>query len=124
MRQLRRPIAAEAAAHAGDPFAVDVIAGFQIIHRRGKSSLRAEITAEAWIFAGTWHVDGKTGKTIFEQDVVVGAPIFFPAVDAAPVHHHRGSIYTVRHLQITDNLLALERDFDPLQGWVHRRRRL
>ena len=57
MGKLRRPIAAEAAAHAGDPFAIDVAAGFEIIHRRGKSPLRAQIAAETRILTGARHVD-------------------------------------------------------------------
>src|SRR6266850_2810132 len=87
MRQLCRPIATETAAHAGDPLAVDIGAAFEIVHRRRKSSLGPRIAAKTRVFPSARHVDGKAGKAILEQDVIVGAPIFFPAVDAAPVHH-------------------------------------
>src|SRR5947209_3071473 len=81
-------------------------AAFEVIHRRRKRSLCADIAAEARIFPSARHVDGKTGKAILEQDIVVGAPIFFPAVDTTPVHHHRRSIHSLGHLQIADDLLS------------------
>src|SRR5207247_11339965 len=93
MSEFRRPIAAEAAAHAGDPFAIDVAAGFEIIHRRGKSPLRAQIAAETRILTGARHVDGETSKAQLEQDVVISPAIFFPTVDAAPVPQHWRAIH-------------------------------
>ncbi len=53
------------------------------------------------------------------KHIVVGAPIFFPTVDAAPVHDDRRAIDALGHLQIANDFFSFERNLDSLQRRIH-----
>ncbi len=119
VRQLGRPVAAEAAAHASDALAVDITPRGQIIHRRGKGSLGLRLVAQTRILPSAGHVDGEAGDADLEQHVIVGAAVFFPTVDAAPVHDDWRPMDALGHLQIANDFFAFEGNLTTLQRRIH-----
>ena len=75
--------------------------------------------AQTGILPGAGHVDGEASDAHLEQYVVVGPPVFFPTVDAAPMHDDRRSIDTLGHLQIADDFFTFERNLATLQRRIH-----
>src|SRR4029077_12956633 len=78
VRELRRPVSAEAPAHNCDPLAVDIVAGFEIVDGRRKGSFGAGVLPEAWVFTGARHIDGEGRQTLVMKKLAIGSPIFLP----------------------------------------------
>ena len=115
---LCRPVSAEAAAHNSDTLAIDIVASFQIVDGCRKGPFGARLLPETWVLAGAGHIDGEGRQSFFVKHFTIGHPVFFPTIDAAPVHHHRGTIDAPRDLQIANDFFALERNLDALQWWI------
>ena len=123
-REPRRPVGAEAAAPDGDALAVDVVAGRQIIEPGEDRCARPRIAVQHRVLAAARHVDGERGEARVHRGLGDLQAVFLPAVDAAPVHDHGRLGDARRLLQIADELLALERNFDDLERRIEMLRRL
>ena len=123
-RELRGPIPAVAPAPYAEAGGVDVVALQQMIDQRGKRALGVGLGVEHRALAGAGHVDRKAREAGLVQPRVRALPVFFPAVDAAPMHDDRGFPGTGRDLQIADELFAFERHLDDLERRVEILRRL
>ena len=113
--ELRGPVTAETAAYHRNAVAVNILASLEVIECRRKGPLRARFLAEARIFAGSGHINGKSRESFFVQQLAIGPAIFLPAIDSAPVHDERRTNGSLRNLQIADDFLSFERNLDALE---------
>ena len=100
------------------------VARFEMIDGRRESPLRPRLLSEAWVFSRPRHVDGEGRQSFFMKQLAIGSSIFFPPVDAAPMHHHRRALCAPRNLQVAHDFLPLEWNLDPFQRRIQIGRRL
>ena len=61
-------------------------------------TLGVAIASQTRILAGAGHVDGKAREPHSEQNIAIAAAVFFPTVDAAPVHDDGRTIASLGNL--------------------------
>jgi hypothetical protein len=76
------------------------------------------------IFSGARHIDGHGGKPGIHDRFGNAQPIFFPAVDPAPMQYYRRPGHTRRPLQIPDQFGIAEWQLDDLKRRIKIFRRL
>src|SRR5262245_4407034 len=106
--ELGGPVAAEAGAYDGDFIRVHFGPLAQIFERHGMHSVGVR-SGEHRTLAGTRAVHDETTPTFFDEGLAEGVALFFPVIDAAPVHDHGGG-KLFREAQMTDDGLSLKWD--------------
>src|SRR5687767_1873480 len=104
--ELGRPMAAEAGADDGDFGRFD-FGSFEQIIEHGDVDLMSIRSGEQRAFSRARTIDDKTSPTFFDETLAKRMAFFFPVVDAAPMHDHRGRQFP-RQSQMTDNKFTLE----------------
>src|SRR6266576_6804485 len=88
VRELGRPMSAEAGANNGDLIG-RYFRTFEQIIEHGEVSLMRVGSGEHRAFSRSRAVDDEAAPTFFDERFTEGMALFFPVVDAAPMHHHR-----------------------------------